>query len=160
MLERLFPRSIDDTFAGPRIALWILGLVTFVKTAMGLNSIINGHTVLSTADGVPLATYPAAAAQTIVALFAIWAWGHLLLASLGALTLVRYRGLTTLVFALLLTEHVGRKLILQKIPIVRSHNAPASWINAALLTVMVIGLLLSMWRHPSTPAPSTASSSG
>ena len=144
MIERLLPPVVDNTYRGSKVALWLLGLLAAVKLAMGLNGIFNGRTILSTADGVPLATYPADAAQTAVALFAIWAWSLFLLALLAVLTLVRYRSMTSFMFALLLVEHTGRKLILQVNPIIRSGNAPASWINAALLSLMALGLLLSL----------------
>ena len=147
MIRRLFPVTPDGPYRGAKTALWLLGIVAALKMAMGLNSIFNGRTVLSSADGVPLAAYPADAAQTVAALFAIWAWSLLLFALLAVLVLVRYRSLTSLVFAVLLLEHAGRKLILQFIPIVRSDNAPASWINAALLSVMALGFLLSLWRR-------------
>lgn len=147
MIGRLLPRTIDGSYGGSKAALWLLGIVAALKLAMGLNGILNGPFVLSTADGVPLATYPADAAQTVVALFAIWAWSLALFALLAVLTLVRYRSLTSFVFALLLVEHLGRKLILQFIPMVRSVSAPASWINAALLALMASGFLLSLWRR-------------
>lgn len=148
MIDRLFPRSIDNSYAGWRAALWLLGAVAFFKMAMGLNCIFSGRKILSTVDGVPLGTYPADAAQAAVALFAIWGWGLFLLASLAVPTLVRYRSATPLLFALLLIEHVGRKLVLQSIPIVRSGStAGASWINTALLSMMVVGLLLSLLRR-------------
>jgi len=157
MLERLLPRVIDNSYRGPKTALWLLGLLAFVKLAMGLNSIFNGVFVLSSADGVPLATYPSAAAQTIVAIFALWALGQVVLALLAVLALVRYRRMTPLLFALLLAEHLGRKLILQFLPIIRSDAAPASAINAALLAAMVVGLLLSLWQRTasqkSSPEP-------
>jgi hypothetical protein len=147
MIGRLLPRTIDGSYGGSKVALWLLGLVAALKLAMGLNSILNGRSVLSTADGIPLATYPADAAQTVVALFAIWAWSLLLFALLSVLVLVRYRSLTPFMFALLLVEHAGRKVILQFIPMVRSDNAPASWINAALLALMALGFVLSLWRR-------------
>ena len=147
MIDRLLPRTIDNAYSGSKAALWLLGILAAVKIAMALNCIVNGRSVLSSADGVPLATYPADAAQTAVALFALWAWGVLLFALLAVLTLVRYRAMTPFAFALLLTEHAGRKLILQFIPIVRSDNAPASWINAALLSLMALGFLLSLRRR-------------
>ncbi|MFZ2490710.1 MAG: hypothetical protein WA208_04415 [Thermoanaerobaculia bacterium] len=147
ILRRFFPRVIDNSWRGPKAALWLLGLLAAIKMAMGANSIFNGWVVLASADGVPLRTYPGAAAQTIVAFFALWALGQILLALLATLALVRYRAMTPLLFALLLTEHLGRKLILQFLPIVRIGNAPASAINAALLAMMVAGLLLSVWQR-------------
>lgn len=147
MIDRLLPRAIDNSYRGSKAALWVLGLVAAVKLAMAINSIANGRTVLAVADGVPLAAYPPDAAQTLVAFFAIWAWELLLLALLAVLTLVRYRAMTSLVLLLFVVEHLGRKLILQSIPIVRNHGAPASWINASLLAAMVLGLLLSLWHR-------------
>lgn len=150
MIERLLPRSFDGSYHGAKSALWLLGFLSAIKLAMGLNCIVNGRSVLSTADGVPLASYPAAAAQTAVALFAIWGWGLVLLALLALLALVRYRSMAPLAFALLLIEQLGRKAILQIRPIVRSDGAPASWINTALLVLLVLGLLLSL-RRPRLP---------
>jgi hypothetical protein len=147
MIDRLLPRTLDNSYSGSKAALWLLGIIAALEMAMGLNCIVNGRSVLSSADGVPLGTYPADAAQTAVALFAIWAWGLLLFALLAVLALVRYRSMAPLLFALFLLEHAGRKLILQNIPMVRSDNAPASWINAALLSLMVLGFFLSLWRR-------------
>ena len=159
MLDRLLPRVIDNSYRGSKAALWLLGLLASIKLAMGLNSIFNGAFVLSSADGVPLATYPSAAAQTIVAVFALWALGQVLLALLSLLALLRYRRMAPLLFALLMAEHLGRKLILQFLPIIRSDAAPASAINAALLALMVVGLLLSLWQHeisaPNQPSKMT-----
>lgn len=150
MLERLFPRVIDNSYHGSKAATWFLGIVAAIKMAMGLNSVLNGSLVLSSADGVPLATYPAAAAQTLLAVFALWGWGLFLFALLAVLALVRYRSMIPLMFVLLLSEQLGRKLILQFLPMVRSVSVPASWINVALVVLMVLGLLLSLRRY--TPA--------
>jgi hypothetical protein len=156
MLERLFPRVIDNSYRGSKVALWLLGVVAAIKMAMGLNSIFNGAFVLSTADGVPLATYPVDAARTLLAVFALWAWGLFLFALLAVLALVRYRSMTPLAFTLLLSEHLGRKLILQFLPMIRSVSGPASWINVVLLVLMVLGLLLSLRRY----TPPVASGNG
>ena len=147
MLDQLFPRTIDNDYRGQKSALWLLGLLLLMKTAMGLNSIINGYKVASSADGIPLDTYPPAAAGTIVALFGIWGLGHFLLCLLGILVLARYRRMVPFMFALFLVEQLSRKLILRLHPIVRVGNPPASVINLALLALMVVGLTLSLWRR-------------
>lgn len=143
----LFPSVIDNAYRGQKAALWLLGFLAVVKAAMAINCILNGEAVLVSADGVPLGTYPPAAAQSMVALFAIWAVAHLIFALLALLALTRYRAMTPLVFALLLAEHLGRKLVLQFVPIVRSDEAPASVINLVLLVLIASGLLLSLWKR-------------
>ena len=155
MIRRLLPPSIDNTYRGHRLALWLFGLLLFVRTAMGVNSILKGRSILTSADGIPLDTYPPAAAQTLVSLFALLGLSTLVLCLLGILVLVRYRSMVTLMFALLLTEHLGRRLILSLQPIVRTGRPPGFYINLALLALMLAGLALSLWwRGNRTEAPS------
>ena len=64
MLERLFPARIDNTYRGYRVALWLFGLMLFMRTTISVRSIFSGHSVASVADGIPLATYSAPASWT------------------------------------------------------------------------------------------------
>ena len=147
MFDQLLPRTIDNTYRGHRVALWLFGLLVFMKVAMSLNSIFNGYSVATSADGLPLDTYPSSAARTIISLFAIWGLGHFMICLLCILVLVRYRGMIPFMFALLLVEQLSRKLILQLMPIVRTGTPPAFAINLVLLALMIVGLALSLWRQ-------------
>ena len=71
MLKRLLPERIDNAYHGYKVALWLFGLLVFMKMAISVNSIVNGYSVASTADGIPLDTFTPAAAQSIVTLFAL-----------------------------------------------------------------------------------------
>jgi hypothetical protein len=71
MLDLLFPQRIDNTFRGQKAALWLLALMALMRTAMGVSVMFNTHMTAITADGIPLDTYPAAAAANIVAMFAL-----------------------------------------------------------------------------------------
>jgi predicted tellurium resistance membrane protein TerC len=144
VFNRLLPQPADNSYRGYRLALWIFALLVLMKVAMSLNSIFNGHAVASTADGIPLDTFTPAGAQAVVALFAIWGLGHLMICVLCITVLVRYRALVPFMFALLLLEHLGRKLILQVMPIARTGAPPGSIVNLILLAVMVAGLALSL----------------
>jgi hypothetical protein len=144
LTDRLLPQRVDNTYRGYKLALWLFGAVVLMKLAMSLNSISNGYVVASSADGIPLDTFPSAAAQTVVALFAIWGLAHLVICLLCILVLVRYRSMVPLMLALLLLEHLSRKLILQFLPIVRTGTPPGFFINVILLALMIVGLALSL----------------
>lgn len=144
MFSQLLPQRIDNTYCGHKLALWLFGLVVLIKTAMSVNSILLGHKIATTADGIPLDTFPPAAAQTVLALFAIWGFVQLMICLLCTLVLFRYRAMVPLMFAFLLLEHLGRKLVLQFIPIARTGTPPGSYFNLILLAVMVVGLALSL----------------
>lgn len=154
MLDRFLPRSIDNSFRAPRLALWLFSLVVFVKTAIGLGTIFNGRNAAISADGIPLDTFTPTAVQAFVAVFALWGLAQVTLGALGLFVLFRYRSLIPFMFSLLFTEHLLRRLILRILPIPRIGTPPGTVINQALVGLMVAGLLLSLWTRRGT-APET-----
>jgi hypothetical protein len=142
----LFPLRADNAYRGSRIAPWLFGLLMLMTVGIALNSIFNGYTVASFADGIPLATFTAAGARTVVTLFAISGLSRLILALLGILVLARYRTLLPCMFALFLLEHLGGRLILHVLPVVRTGKPAGPAVNLVLLILIVAGLALSLLR--------------
>ena len=147
MVNDLLPRSVDNAYRGPTLALWLFGLLILMKSVIGVNSILNGAAVMSTADGIALDTYPAAAAQNLVGFWALVGLAHVIIGALGVVVLIRYRSMIPLMFVLLMLQHLGGRLILQFHPIVRTGEPPAAAINATLLILMMGGFALSLWRR-------------
>lgn len=143
-MNQLLPASIDGQYRGYKIALWLLGALVLLKAAMGLNSILNGYEVATTADGIPLDNFTPAGTATVLSFLAFWGWSLFLFSMLGVLALVRYRAMVPLVFLLLLVEQLGRKLILTQLPIAQEGSSPAFSINLVLMGLMVVGLILSL----------------
>lgn len=144
LLSPIFPEQIDSQYRGRKLALWLFGFILSIKALQMVVSIVNGYSALQNADGIPLDTYPAAAAQTIVALSALLALTYLMICLIGAVVLIRYRNAVPFMFALLLLQYVARAAILHFLPIVRVGTPPGSMINLILLAVMAVGLLLSV----------------
>ena len=71
MLNRIFPKQIDNSYRGHRLAIWLFALVVLMELSMGTNSIVNTRSVATSADGIPLDQYGAAGADAVTALFAI-----------------------------------------------------------------------------------------
>ncbi len=147
ILSRLFPRRIDNAYEGSKIALWILGLLIAVRTMQSVMLLVNGPSIVQSADGVPLDTYPAAAAQTILALFALSAVNRLVISLICVVVLVRYRRAVPLMFLLLLVTYSAGQLVGRVIPIVRVGQPPAAIMNLTLLGLTIIGLVLSLWKR-------------
>src|SRR5947207_13327042 len=70
MFEKLFPKGIDNSYRGPKIALWLFGLVVGMKITQSLAVIFNGDYTAKAADRIPLDTFTPVAAQTAAAIFA------------------------------------------------------------------------------------------
>ena len=140
----LFPRRADNDYRGYKAALWIFGLILLLRVVMSVNSIFNGHLVASSADGIPLDSYTPAGSRAVVALFATLGLSQLALCFIGILVLIRYRSLIPFLFTLFLLEHLGRRLISHFLPVARVGQPPAIVVNLILLSLMVVGLALSL----------------
>jgi hypothetical protein len=151
MLDILFPQTIDNRYGGYIAGVWLFATLLAVKLAMSLMCVVDGRTVLVSADGIPLDDYAPAPAQTIIALFAIWGVAKLTLVLGGVVVLMRYRAMIPLLFLLFLFEHLTRKLVLQLLPLTRTGNPPGSAVNLGILAIIVAGLACSLLR-PRVPA--------
>lgn len=147
MLDMLFPQRADNAYRGHTLALWIFGLLVLVRTAIALGSIFNGYTAASSADGIPLDSFPPTASRTILSLFALLGVSQLVLSVVCILVLVRYRALVPLMFVLLLLYQLSRKLVLYFLPVPRTGAPPVSAINLVLLGMMIVGLALALWKR-------------
>lgn len=145
MLDRLLPERADNSYRGHRLAPWLFGALVLLKTVIGVNSILLGHRVASSADGIPLDSFPAAAAGTVISLFALLGLGRLVMSVLCVLVLFRYRALIPLIFTLQLLEHLGSRLIHHFLPIATTGRPVGSVVTQVLLALMVAGLVLSLW---------------
>jgi hypothetical protein len=144
MFSRLIPRSFDNTYQGRGLALWLFGLVVLLRVVMSLNSIINSRTIAISADGIPLDTYPPAAAQTVVSLFSLLGLAGLVICLLCILALVRFRSMIPLMFLVLLLHFLGARLILLILPIARNGTPPGTYVNLTLFVLLAVGLVLSL----------------
>ena len=148
----LFPRRADNDYSGYKAALWIFGLILLLRVTMSVNSIFNGHLVASAADGIPLDSYTPAGSRAVVSLFATLGLAQLALCVVGILVLIRYRALIPFLFTLFLLEHLGRRLISRLLPVARVGQPPGIVVNLILLSLMVVGLALSLLK-PGRSAP-------
>ena len=152
MLSRLLPSLANFTYTGSRISLWLLGLVLFLKLAIALGAIFNGHYAASVADGIPIDSYTPQGTQAFLSLFASLGLSQFILGLLGVLLLLKYRPLVPIFLLVLLIEYLARKGVNAYIPIARSGNAPGGAINWAIFGVMLVAFVLSM-RQRDVPQP-------
>ena len=147
IVNRFFPRAIDNRYSGSKIALWLFGLIVLVHILQSVMVMVNGYSIAQSADGIPLETYPAAAAQTILAIFAVSSLRRLIISLICAVVLFRYRSAVPLMFFVLGLNYLGGQVIFQFIPIVRVGTPPGVVVNLIMFGLTIVGLALSLWRR-------------
>jgi hypothetical protein len=165
MLSRIFPRQADNRFGGHWLAVVLFVLVTLVKGAQGVATLADARGIAEGADGIPLGTYSAAAADTVVALFALLGFYLLIVASLGVVVVLRYRALIPVMFVVWLAVQLGHRAVLAVNPIERvvaegaisfAGQPVGFWVNLAILAATIIGLLLSLRAGKNHQTPESA----
>ncbi len=144
MLNKFFPQHADNAYHGHKLALWIFALVVLIRVFQGLNTFLNPRTTARYADGIPLHTYAPAAEQTTASLFSMLGLYAFIIYLICILVLIRYRSLVPVMFALLLLQNIGSKLVFHFLPIIRTGTPPAIYMSWILLSFIVAGLALSI----------------
>ena len=156
MLNRLLPPMTKFTYEGSRISLWLLGVIVFIKLAIALGAIFNGHYAASVADGIPIDSFTSQGTQAFLSLFASLGLSQFIVGLLGALLLIRYRPLIPLFLLVLLIEFLARKGINAYLPMPRIDSAPGGAINWAIFAAMLLAFVLSMHQSNEQHSPSEA----
>ncbi len=147
MFGRLFPTQLDNNFRGWRLAIWLFVPIVLLKAVIGVNSIIMTRQVASSADGIPLDSYGAAAAQAVIALFALLGMWQLILALIAFVALIRYRAMIPFLYLVLLIQMLANRALnfLHPIaPAVGAAAAPGTYLSLGILAATVLGLVLSV----------------
>lgn len=145
-MDNLFlPKCINNHYRGKKLALWFFWVVVIIRASQGVSLIINGYSIVKDADGIPLETFPVAASQSIVGMFAISGGSRIVLSALAILTFLRYRSAIPLMFAVLALDQIAKELLLQFYPLYRIGNPIGPMVNLVLLFLTIIGFTLSVW---------------
>lgn len=153
MTRALLPQRLDNEYRGSRSALWLFGFVVAMKSAQSLAIMFNGYATARDADGIPLGSFGAAAAQTVVAVFAQGSLWRLFFCLLCGIVLLRYRNAIPLMFLLLALNYLAAQLLLLFVPLSRMGTPVGPLVNLFLFVFMVVGLGLSVWQRGDAPAP-------
>ena len=146
----LLPPRLDNDYRGHPAAIFLFAFVVLARIGQSVVALVGGARSVMGADGIPLDSYPAAAAQTIVASYANYAVLRLFLFAVCVVVLFRYRSAIPAMLALLLLQFLAAQVLHAWMPVVRSGAAPAPLVNRVLAALMVIGLALSLWPRANT----------
>lgn len=150
LLSRLLPRVVDNTSRGLPIATWLLAPILLMKLLMGGNAAVITRSVATAADGLPLDSFGSAGEHAVLNLLSLWGLQQALVALFGVLILFRYRAMIPPIYALLLVEQLGRKVLQQVHPIaVAAAPSAASLpigviVNSVLLLMLMAGFAFSL----------------
>jgi hypothetical protein len=141
MLNRIFPKVVDNEYKGAKIALWVFTVLAIVSTARSLIHFLAPDGGAGIIAGLDLSK----GGDNIVFAFGLWGLSQLIYALIQLLVAFRYRKLIPLFYLILLVETLGRMAVgAMKPPVLLQGTPPGGIANYVLLPLSMILLVLSL----------------
>ena len=144
MKIKLLPSPVDNNFRGIKLSQYAFLLITaatIVRSVIHVFAPDGGAQSIAT---IPLASYSAEAASTIILMFSLWGLSQLLMGIVYLGVYVKYKSLIPMMYVLLIVEYAMRIVIGQMKPIITTGTAPGSVGSWIMVPVCVVLLVLSL----------------
>jgi hypothetical protein len=144
LLSRILPARVDNRYRGHPLGLWLYLPIAAQKVALSLTHLFKADGGAQSISTIPLDTYPASAAQNVVALFARVGLEQLVLGVILLLVALRYRAMIPLMYIVVVGEFLASKLVAQAKPLALAGQSGASTPLLVIAAVSAVGLVLSL----------------
>ena len=144
MFKRVLPGTIDNSYSGHKLGIWLMALIIVMKLGMGFPSMFIGSVTAQNAHKLNLDAFAPEASQILVLLLARSGLSTVVLALFCLLVLIRYRAMIPVTYVLILVEHAGRAFLLLKESAITGTSS-ASIVSYALLFFTVVGLAAALY---------------
>jgi hypothetical protein len=141
VLNRIFPKAVDNDYRGAKIALWVFTVLAMVSTARSFIHFLAPDGGAGIIAGLDLTK----GGENIVFAFGLWGLSQLLYALIQLLVALRYRKLIPLFYLMLLIETLGRMAVgAMKPPVLLQGTPPGGIANYILVPLSMIMFILSL----------------
>lgn len=149
-MSKLFPKTIDNSYRGHKIALYFFYLLTVMTVGRSLAHIFIADGGAQSIATIPLDTFTVAASDTVIHIFAEWGLTQLLFGILYVIVLWKYKSLIPLLYLFITTEYAGRLFLGFYKPITLEGTAPGAVLNYIMIPLGIILFILSIRKTSGT----------
>ncbi len=151
VLNTLFPRQINNTFPGVKLALWGFYLFTALTLWRSQHHVFSSDGGAQSIATIPVDRYSDSAALTIIGVFALWGLSQLIIGLIYLVAAIRYRSLIPMLYLLSLFEYLMRAIYIPANKSIETvGTAPGAAGNLPLAIFSLTMLVLSLWTRKKT----------
>ena len=140
---RVFPKQLDNSFRGNRIAVVIFALITVFTLVRSCIHIFAPDGGASSVAGINTSIE---GGSNIISMFALWGLAQLLMGLVYVVVFFRYKSLIPFMYILIIIEYSGRVLIGMVKPLIVSHTPPGAIGDYILIPLAIVMLFLCLTR--------------
>ena len=147
MLEKMFPKQLNNDYAGSLIARWVFVLLTAVTLVRSLIHMFSPDGGAQSIATIPLDSFTSDGAAAVVLIFSQWGLSQFLIGIMDLVVLWRYQALIPFMYLLIIIEYTMRIIIGFLKPIETAGTAPGAIGNFIIVPFAVIMLFLSLRKR-------------
>ena len=140
---RVFPKQLDNSFRGNRIAVVIFALITVFTLVRSCIHIFAPDGGASSIAGINTSVE---GGSNVISMFAFWGLAQLLMGLVYLAVFFRYKSLIPFMYMLIIIEYSGRVLIGMVKPLIVSHTPPGAIGDYILIPLAIMMLMLCFKR--------------
>lgn len=140
----LFPTTIDNQYRGNKLGYWLFCLLTIILMARSLVHVFKHDGGAQSIATIPLDSWPIEAANTVIALFALWGLLQVVIAGIQIIAIVKYKALIPFLYLIMVLTQLGRMTIGEFKTVETAGTAPAAALSWYFLAIYTTGLVLSL----------------
>ena len=140
---RVFPKQLDNSFRGNRIAVIVFALITVFTLARSCIHIFAPDGGASSIAGINTSVE---GGSNVISMFALWGLAQLLMGLVYVVVFFRYKSLIPFMYILIIIEYSGRVLIGMIKPLIVSHTPPGAIGDYILIPLAILMLILCFKR--------------
>lgn len=140
---RVFPKQLDNSFRGNRIAVIVFALITVFTLARSCVHIFAPDGGASSIAGINTSVE---GGSNVISMFAFWGLAQLLMGLVYLAVFFRYKSLIPFMYILIIIEYSGRVLIGMVKPLIVSHTPPGAIGDYILIPLAIVMLILCLKR--------------
>jgi len=135
----LFPKTITNEFPGHKLVLYVFYVLTAFSLFRAMLHLFSRDGGAQSVATIPLDTYSAGPAATLIGIFSLWGMSQLVIALIYLMASLRYRAMIPLLYILLVVENLGSLLFYFMKPIETSGAAPG---DITYYVFIILGLIM------------------
>ncbi|MGL1891291.1 MAG: hypothetical protein OCD02_06655 [Spirochaetaceae bacterium] len=143
ILKVIFPKEINNTFRGYKVALYLFYALTAVTLWRSQHHLFAADGGAQSIATIPLDTFTTSGAQAVIGIFSLWGLSQLIIGFIYLITSIRYRAMVPLMYLLMFFEYLVRATYIPAFKSIPTDGtAPGALINIPFILFTLVMLIL------------------
>ncbi len=147
MINKVFPKTIDNNYKGVKVALYVFYILTLVTLWRSQHHLFAADGGAQSIASIPLDTFTSNGELAVIGIFSLWGLSQLIIGFIYLIVAWRYKSLIPFMYLLMFFEYVVRMFYIGNFkPIPTVETAPGAIANIVLVIIVPLLFILSITK--------------